>query len=547
MNNKMNKLAAAIMVACASTAQADDVVVEPDSGDGLVVTNAGATEERFRVNEDGTIFIPPLTSAPQQTDPVCSDSVSGELGTCAVGTFIGPAGPTGPQGVAGPTGPTGAQGPTGPTGAQGPTGPIGPTGALGPTGPTGVQGPTGPTGSQGPTGPTGAQGPTGPTGSQGLTGPTGAQGPTGPIGAQGPTGPIGPVGPIGATGATGMQGIPGPSGPTGATGATGMQGIPGPGGPIGPTGPAGPAGAGGATDVYGNASNTTTTITNANWATTREPNPNFGNLTINGNLVVPSGQVIQCTGTLTINGSITVNPGMPGSGEAGPDQFGAGTLPVLGTTGTPGLTPVAASNFLIPGSFAATNGEGEDGILSGAGAGSLVILCQNGIVFGPSGKIFANGGNAQDYTTVTSSNTRGGSGGGGGGFIVIASQGNVTIPTANSIEVSGGDGGDAFQGNDNNGMPVDEAGGGGGGGGIVHFLSPNANSIPANRVALAGGTAGANGPAPVPDGAGSNGGGGMGGSGGNGGDGTTTSAGNGGAGFILRTQVTNPEFLFIAR
>jgi hypothetical protein len=146
-----------------------------------------------------------------------------------VGPIVGPAGPTGPQGVTGPTGATGIQGATGPTGAQGVIGATGPTGSQGLTGPTGPQGLQGDTG---PTGPTGAQGasitllgtvPTevdlpadgntsndaylvesvgelfvwdgtqwnsvgqivGPTGPQGITGPNGATGPTGATGPQG--------------------------------------------------------------------------------------------------------------------------------------------------------------------------------------------------------------------------------------------------------------------------------------------------------------------------------------------------------------------------
>ena len=75
--------------------------------------------------------------------------------------YVGPTGPTGPQGDAGPTGPQGVAGPTGPQGVAGPTGPQG---VAGPTGTQGVAGPTGPQGVAGPTGPQGDVGPTGPQG-----------------------------------------------------------------------------------------------------------------------------------------------------------------------------------------------------------------------------------------------------------------------------------------------------------------------------------------------------------------------------------------------
>lgn len=509
MTSRIQSIALVFMMAWAGTGLADDVVVQPSAGDGLVVTDDTGTEERMRVNADGSVFIGSLPAAALQTDPVCSDPGTGQLGVCDAGTFIGPEGPQGPQGIPGPIGPVGPAGPIGPIGVQGPQGDAGPQGIQGP---------------QGDQGPQGVQGEPGP---QGLVGPIG---PIGPIGPEGPIGPPGVPGPPGIQGPQGIQGIPGPQG---------IQGFP---GPIGPVGPEGPPGAGGAVDLYGNGSNSTTSIGTANWATTREPNPMFGNLTITGNLTVPSSQVIQCTGTLTINGTITVLPGIIGGPSTGPDQSGLGTIPVQGATGTPGLPPALTGTFLKPGPFVATAGEGEDDILGGNGGGGLVILCKDGVVFGPAGKILANGGDGQDYITPGTSTTLGGPGGGGGGLVVIASQGNISIPTAGSIEVRGGAGGDA-----NNGPTVDDPGGAGGGGGVVHFLSPNANSILDNRVLATGGPAGANGGDPLLDGATGNGGGGFGGSGGTGGDGESTSSTAGQPGYVLKSQIANPEFLFMAR
>jgi hypothetical protein len=556
MTNNTNKLILIALLAAVGAAYAEDVVVQPETGDGLVVTNAAGTEERFRVNEDGSVTIGSLPTAPLQTNPVCSDGASGELGTCDANTFIGPEGPQGPQGNPGPIGPEGPVGPQGAQGAAGPQGdpgPIGPQGDPGPVGPQGVPGPIGPQGDTGPAGPQGDPGPAGPQGDPGPIGPQGIPGPTGPQGNPGPPGPQGdpgPIGPQGIPGPTGPQGNEGPPGPQGDPGPIGPQGIQGPQGdpgpqgiqgvqgPIGPEGPQGPAGAGGAVDIYGNGSNPTTTIATANWLTSREANPNFGNLTITGTLTVPSGQVIQCSGTLTINGTINVLPGIPGDAI----RAGFAAQPVTGANGTPGLQASVAAAFLKPGPFAGTAGENEDDVFGGDGGGSVVILCKDGVVFGPAGRILANGGDGLDYITPGTSSTRAGTGGGGGGLVVIASQGNISIPSPGSIEVNGGDGGDA-----NQDAAIDDSGGAGGGGGIVHFLSPNANAIAANRVALAGGPPGLDGPSLPLDGQTGNGGGGLGGSGGTGGDGDSTSSTAGQAGYIIRTQVSNPEFLFIAR
>jgi hypothetical protein len=532
-----------IVTMCSSMhiSHAEDVVIQPDTGDGLVITNQAGTQERMRVNEDGTVFFNSVPGAPLQTDPICTDGTSGQLGVCDANTFIGPPGPQGPQGIQGIQGIQGEVGPQGIQGDPGPTGPIGPVGPVGATGPAGAQGLQGDPGPTGPIGPVGPVGATGPAGAQGLQG------------DPGPTGPIGPVGPVGATGPAGVQGVQGDPGPQGIQGNVGPQGPVGPPGPQGsqgiqgvpgPVGPVGPAGAGGAVDVYGNGSNATTSIANVNWFSSREANPQFGNLTITGNLTVPSGQVIQCTGTLTINGSITVLNGIEGTPGGAVKVLGLAKSVASGSTGSESIPISVSANYLKLGPYAATAGEGDDDVLSGGGGGALSIFCKDGIVFGNAGKIFANGGDAEDYTVVGTSTSYAGPGGGGGGFVLMASQGNINIPVANQIEVMGGDGGDA-----NQNAGVDESGGGGGGGGIVHFMSPNANAIPNNRVSLAGGPPGIDGPAGRA-GASGNGGGGLGGNGGNGSDGDNTAPSaptSGQPGYVIKSQVANPEFLIIAR
>ena len=148
-------VAAALLVAMASTALAAAVVTSIIGPDGIIHGCYKAQNGQLRVVPAGEACGPSeLAIQWNQT---------------------GPQGPQGIQGVPGPTGATGAQGVPGPTGA---------------TGPQGVPGPTGATGAQGVPGPTGATGP------QGVPGPTGA---TGPQGGPGPTGPPGPAGAGGAT------------------------------------------------------------------------------------------------------------------------------------------------------------------------------------------------------------------------------------------------------------------------------------------------------------------------------------------------------------
>lgn len=93
-------------------AMAADVVVQPQAGNGLVVTDASGSQIRLRVNEDGEVTIPVLVNGAQQNLPACV-SATGQLGPCAPGAV----GSVGPQGPAGPIGPTGATGPQGPAGS----------------------------------------------------------------------------------------------------------------------------------------------------------------------------------------------------------------------------------------------------------------------------------------------------------------------------------------------------------------------------------------------------------------------------------------------
>ncbi len=76
-----------------------------------------------------------LPAAGEEEEFVCSDTATGQLGSCRE-VPDGATGPEGPPGPTGPAGDTGPQGPIGLTGAEGPQGPVGLTGAEGPQGPS---------------------------------------------------------------------------------------------------------------------------------------------------------------------------------------------------------------------------------------------------------------------------------------------------------------------------------------------------------------------------------------------------------------------------
>lgn len=163
--------AVATILAAASTARANDVIVTPPANGGFVIQNPSA-QPLFSIDANGQLTIANLDAASQQNAPLCF-SATGVLGPCVPGANIGP---TGAQGPAGPAGAPGVAGATGPIGADGATGPTGPAGATGPGGAAGDTGATGPTGVAGATGATGPTGADGAVGAPGATGPAGAAG-----------------------------------------------------------------------------------------------------------------------------------------------------------------------------------------------------------------------------------------------------------------------------------------------------------------------------------------------------------------------------------
>lgn len=308
----------------------------------------------------------------------------------------------------------------------------------------------------------------------------------------------------------------------GAVGATG---------PAGPQGPMGPAanslvygdGSAGPLTVGGSAT-LDLTAPNAFAQLPAGSNLQFTDITINGNLIVPSGTVLRATGTVLIHGTITVQPGTIDNGAGGhagvsraaSGPWGAGL----------GLTPVQAAQVrpgLVGGGAGSRTALGQ----GGEGGGMLVIAAMGGITLNNNGRIVANGGSG--FVSQTAGVGAPGVGGGAGGVVILASRG--TIGNGGIIRANGGNGSAGWDGDG-----IGSGGGGGGGGGIVRLVAPTI--ITAGTVEVNAGAAGANaGTGTLRDG-------GSGGAcGGNGGlsGGTARVAQAGTLGQVVQTRVALPE------
>jgi hypothetical protein len=526
----------------------------------------------------------------------------------------GPAGVMGPPGLQGSKGDTGATGPQGPQGLQGLQGPQGlrgDTGATGPQGPQGSQGLQGPqglegvptvaqttneaagancatggvrlqlgadanrngtldagevnaaltryvcNGAQGPQGIQGIQGPAGATGPQGLEGvPTVAQTTNEAAGANCATGGVRlqlgadanrngtlEAGEVNAAltryvcnGAQGPQGIQGPQGQTGATGPQGIQG------------PQGPQGASGALTAYGDGSagalNVTvgntldlTTAAGVNSLPGRS-NTQFTNINIAGSLILPSGTVLRATGDVTVTGTITVQPGTEDTGN-GPASPGVSRgVPGLIHGGT-GVSLLAAARLTNPDNGGGGSGDRTFNGTGGEGGGALVIAAQGNVSIPFGGSISANGTNGVNIGTT---GDVGGPGGGAGGIIVIAARGNLTV--GGILRANGGNGG---SGVNQNAGTNGAGGGGGGGGGIINLISANPISG-TGTIQVNGGAAGADAMTGATTSTAGGGGGACGGDGGDAGGSLTLSspfspAQAGAAGHVILRQVPAPENL----
>lgn len=70
---------------------AADVVVQPSSGSGFVIKDAGGVNERLRVNENGQVSLPGVGGASVQTQALCIGA-AGLLGPCSSGGYAAGAG-----------------------------------------------------------------------------------------------------------------------------------------------------------------------------------------------------------------------------------------------------------------------------------------------------------------------------------------------------------------------------------------------------------------------------------------------------------------------
>ncbi len=275
-------------------------------------------------------------------------------------------------------------------------------------------------------------------------------------------------------------------------------------------------------------------------------NLQFTNITISGNLIVPSGTVLRATGDVTINGtaSVTVLPGVEdlGNGEA---PAGVGRTPASTYSGATALSPLQAAQLGIP-SFAA-GGAGArlyagDNANGGAGGGGFTILAQGTVRIFAGALVTANGQSGTNPQTAGASIL--GTGGGAGGVVVLVGKTGITL--AGTIRANGGAGADGFNGNGGTG----EGGGGGGGGGIIHLLSSTSPVITGTREVNAG-APGNNAAATTGTSITTAGGGGA--SGGNGGNGggfipataTVVNPTAGSAGQVLTTVAPQPELLLM--
>lgn len=78
---RSSRVLALLGIVVASQALAADVVVKPTAGSAFVVTDAAGGTARFRVAEDGSVWVPVLAGGLQQASPVCFGA-GGALGPC---------------------------------------------------------------------------------------------------------------------------------------------------------------------------------------------------------------------------------------------------------------------------------------------------------------------------------------------------------------------------------------------------------------------------------------------------------------------------------
>lgn len=251
-------------------------------------------------------------------------------------------------------------------------------------------------------------------------------------------------------------------------------------------------------------------------------NLSFNNITISGDLYVPSGTLLKASGNVTITGNIVV---APNNNNVNAPAAGVASSIAESYFGGQGVAAIQAAG-MVRGPQAA--GGGGKRIYTGSnaeggnGGGGFTIYANGNINITTGANITANGGAGINPQTSGASIV--GTGGGGGGIVVLATTGG-SITVNGTIRANGGAGANGFNGNGGTG----EGGGGGGGGGIIVLIAKTTPVI-TGALSVSGGTAGINalaqtGTTIIPGGGG----------GGCGGDG-----GNGGGTVPTTTSVTSP-------
>jgi hypothetical protein len=217
----------------------------------------------------------------------------------------------------------------------------------------------------------------------------------------------------------------------------------------------------------------------------------FRNFTVNtGHTVTINGFArIYCSGTFTVQSGATITVGIATRNTSSAPGYSGADLRYFGGEGTWGPS-FAYSPHLFPAGGAGgsgfsrvVNGTINNIALGGNGGGSIWIEANDAISV--NGTITAIGGNGTAISSGSGGYLSGGGGGGSGGAIMLTSLASITIASAATLSVRGGDGGNGVL-NIGNSRGY---GGSGGGGGWVWLTAPTVTTT-GSTITLSGGSAG---------------------------------------------------------
>lgn len=197
-----------------------------------------------------------------------------------------------------------------------------------------------------------------------------------------------------------------------------------------------------------------------------------------------------------------------------------------GLPGTKGSSTYVFSDASLGGSGGTGSGTGADAALTSSVGANLNSTITSRHIFALAGGGGAGGGAGHNYTVAAGSDVSeaGGNGGTGGGAVIIEVAGDITF-SSTTINVSGGNGEDGYDGTGSGSTGYGASGGGGGGAGGTVIILCSGTITGSPTINVSGGTGGALGAS----GAANEGGGGAGGASMNN-DGSAGSSGAGGNG-----------------